>query len=48
VPDHIVAAWHGHDEVTWRQTYSHAREDSLAVAGEVIGEVMSGGIAGKR
>jgi integrase len=48
VPDHIVAAWQGHDEVTMRQTYSHAREDSLAVAGEVIGEVMSGGLAGQR
>ena len=28
VPDHIVAAWHGHDEVVMRQTYSHAHVDS--------------------
>lgn len=48
VPDHVVAAWHGHDEVTMRQTYSHAREDTLAAAGVAIGEVMSGGLAGQR
>jgi integrase len=29
VPDHIVAAWHGHDEVVMRQTYSHAHIDQL-------------------
>jgi site-specific recombinase XerD len=29
VPDHIVAAWHGHDKVVMRQTYSHAHIDEL-------------------
>lgn len=29
VPDHIVAAWHGHDEVVMRQTYSHAHTEQL-------------------
>lgn len=33
VPDHIVAAWHGHDEVVMRQTYSHAHVDQLTKAG---------------
>lgn len=32
VPDHIVAAWHGHDEVVMRQTYSHAHADQLRSA----------------
>jgi hypothetical protein len=33
VPDHIVAAWHGHDEVVMRQTYSHAHLAELKNAG---------------
>ena len=33
VPDHIVAAWHGHDEVVMRQTYSHAHLEQLKNAG---------------
>ena len=36
VPDHDVAAWHGHDEVVMRQTYSHAGEKGLASAGAAL------------
>ena len=36
VPDHIVAAWHGHDEVVMRQTYSHAHVDQLTIAGSSL------------
>lgn len=36
VPDHIVAAWHGHDEVVMRQTYSHAHVDKLMSAASVL------------
>lgn len=34
VPDHLVAEWHGHDEVIMRRTYSHASESGLKDAGE--------------
>jgi integrase len=33
VPDHIVAAWHGHDEVIMRRTYSHVHNTQMRVAG---------------
>jgi len=33
VPDHIVAAWHGHDEVIMRRTYSHVHTQQLRTAG---------------
>ena len=36
VPDHIVAAWHGHDEVVMRQTYSHAHLEQLKDAGGAL------------
>jgi integrase len=36
VPDHIVAAWHGHDEVVMRQTYSHAHLEQLKDAGSSL------------
>ena len=36
VPDMDVAAWHGHDEVTMRRTYSHPSEDGLRRAGETL------------
>jgi integrase len=39
VADHIVAAWHGHDEVVMRRTYSHAHRSELAAAGAALAEV---------
>lgn len=36
VPDHIVAAWHGHDEVVMRRTYSHAHVDKLMSAAQAL------------
>lgn len=36
VPDMDVAAWHGHDEVTMRRTYSHPSEDGLRRAGKAL------------
>ncbi len=36
VPDHIVAAWHGHDEVVMRQTYSHVHVDKLMSAASAL------------
>lgn len=36
VPDHVVASWHGHDEVVMRQTYSHAHAEQLKSAGSVL------------
>jgi hypothetical protein len=39
VPDHVVAAWHGHDEVVMRRTYSHADVDGLAAAGRALADV---------
>ena len=40
VDDHIVAAWHGHDEVVMRQTYSHAQAEPLKAAGMALFGVM--------
>jgi hypothetical protein len=42
VPDHIVAAWHGHDEYIMRKVYSHAQFDGLAAAGNALAAVLSG------
>jgi integrase len=28
IPDHVIAEWHGHDEVVMRRTYSHPDESS--------------------
>ena len=36
VDDHIVASWHGHDEVVMRSTYSHAQPETLRAAGEAL------------
>jgi integrase len=36
VPDHVIAEWHGHDEVIMRRTYSHADEDGLRAAGQAL------------
>ena len=42
VPDHVVAQWHGHDEVVMRRTYSHASQDALAAAGRALSDVLGG------
>ena len=42
VPDHDVAAWHGHDEVVMRRTYSQAGQDGLAAAGQTLADVLGG------
>jgi integrase len=41
LPDRLVAAWHGHDEVVMRRTYDHADMDSqgLAEVGRALAEV---------
>lgn len=36
VPDHIVASWHGHDEVVMRRTYSHVHIDQMREAASVL------------
>lgn len=36
VPDHIVAAWHGHDEVIMRRTYSHVHNSQMRTAGSAL------------
>ena len=36
VPDHIVAAWHGHDEVVMRRTYSHVHTQEMRSAGSAL------------
>ena len=35
VADHLVAAWHGHDEVVMRRTYSHAHPAELSIVGRL-------------
>jgi len=40
VPDHLVAAWHGHDELVMRRTYSHAHSEELAVVGSALARAM--------
>lgn len=36
VPDHIVAAWHGHDEYVMRRTYTHAQAEHLSAAAAAL------------
>ena len=36
VADHVVAAWHGHDEYIMRKVYSHAQTEGLAAAGDAL------------
>jgi integrase len=48
VPDHIVAAWHGHDEVIMRRTYSHVHPAGLAAAAEALSAAYRGKDAGGR
>jgi integrase len=36
VPDHVVAAWHGHDESVVRSNYTHALAEPLVAAAEVL------------
>lgn len=36
VLDHVVAAWHGHDEYIMRKVYSHAQTDGLEAAGNAL------------
>ena len=42
VPDHDVAACHGHDEVVMRRSHSHASQDGLAAAGQTLADVLGG------
>jgi integrase len=42
VADHVVAAWHGHDEYIMRKVYSHAQAEGLAAAGTALEWVFSG------
>lgn len=32
VPDHVVAAWHGHDEAVMRRVYTHTFMDDMKAA----------------
>lgn len=41
VADHLVAAWHGHDEVVMRRTYSHAALDELTAVGSALARAMT-------
>lgn len=36
VPDHIVAAWHGHDETVMRSTYTDAQAPQMRSAADVV------------
>ena len=36
VADHVVADWHGHEEVVMRRTYSHAHVEQLKSAGSAL------------
>lgn len=42
VPDHIVAAFHGHDEYVMRSVYSHADATGLSVAAEALAAALNG------
>jgi integrase len=46
VPDDVVAAWHGHDEVVMRRTYSHPDADGLAAAGAALSGVFADAASG--
>jgi hypothetical protein len=39
VPRHIRAAWCGHTEEVNEDTYTHARPEDLAAAGDTIGDI---------
>jgi hypothetical protein len=39
VPRHIRAAWCGHSEEVNEETYTHARDEDLAAAGDTIGDI---------
>ncbi|MFI0432130.1 MAG: hypothetical protein ACH36H_03200 [Candidatus Nanopelagicales bacterium] len=36
VADHVVAAWHGHDEAVMRRHYSVVHDDGMAAAASVL------------
>jgi integrase len=40
VPDHIVAAWHGHDEAVMRRHYSVAHDDRMMLAAGAMADVL--------
>ena len=42
VPDHVVAAWHGHDESVMRRVYSHADHEGMATAAAALERAWSG------
>lgn len=42
VPDHIVAAFHGHDEYVMRSVYSHADAKGLSVAADALAAALKG------
>jgi integrase len=42
VPDHVVAAWHGHDEAVMRRVYSHADQEGMAAAAQALEAAWSG------
>lgn len=42
VPDHIVAAHHGHDEYVMRAVYSHPDDVGLASAAQALSDAMTG------
>lgn len=44
VPDHVVAAWHGHDEAVMRRTYSHALADPMTAAAQALAGVRAGAV----
>lgn len=42
VPDDVVAAWHGHDEVVMRRTYSHPDAERLSAGGAALQAMFEG------
>ena len=42
VPDHIRAAWCGHTVAINLATYTHARPEDMAVAGEALSALLGG------
>jgi integrase len=42
VPDHVLAAWHGHDAYIMRKVYSHAQAEGLAAAGLAMEQLLTG------
>ena len=47
VPDHIVAAWHGHDEYVMRRTYTHAQPEHLSAAAAALSSALRVPAAGQ-